>query len=100
MARYDVFAVGPEDLGFWLDCQSNFLRHLSHRFVVPLLPREAAPLPIARFNPGFVVNGVEVVMMTQFAATVPVAELKRAVASLAHEHHRIIEAIDTLITDN
>jgi toxin CcdB len=99
MARFDVFAAGPGDLGFWLDCQSDLLSHLTHRFVVPLIPLDAAPMPIARLNPVFRVGDIDAVMMTHFASAVPVKELGRRIATLVDEHDRIMQALDTLLTD-
>ena len=99
MARFDVFAAEPAELGYWLDCQSDLLTHLTHRFVVPLIPRDVAPLPIATLNPIFVIDGVEVVMMTHFASAIPLRELGRRVFSLEDQHGRIMTAIDTLVTE-
>jgi toxin CcdB len=99
VARFEVFAAGPNDHGYWLDCQSDLLSHLSHRLIVPLIPRDLAPLPIAGLNPIFTIEGSEVVMMTHFAAAVPARELKRRIISLGHEHGRIMRAIDMLVTD-
>ena len=51
MARFDVHA-NPSGPGYLLDCQADLLSHLTTRFVVPLLPLDAAPKPAARLNPG------------------------------------------------
>lgn len=44
----------------------------------------------------FEVNGQSVVMVTQFMAAVPVAELHEPVASLEHRRNEVLAAIDFL----
>ena len=63
MAQYDVFA-NPSGGGYLLDVQSDLLDDLNVRAVVPLLPRDAAPLAASRLNPVFEINGAAHVMMT------------------------------------
>lgn len=97
MARFDVYQPGYE-AGLWLDCQADRLRHLSHRFVVPLLLPADAPEPrIDGLNPALDVEGHRWVMMTQFAATVPVSELGTRITTLDDHDRRIIPALDVLI---
>lgn len=97
MAKFDVFRRRQGD-GYLLDCQADLLRGLNTRFVVPLLPAQAAPTPAARLNPLFELEGESHVMMTQFAAAVPVAELAERVASLRDRDIDIINALDMLIS--
>lgn len=95
MACFDVHAA-PDGKGFLLDAQANLLSRLNTRVVVPLLPANRAPAPADRLNPRFDVNGQSVVMVTQFMAAVPVAELREPVASLEHRREEILAAIDFL----
>jgi toxin CcdB len=95
MARFDVYAA-PEDDGFLLDTQANLLSRLSTRVVVPLLPMDRAPAPADRLNPRFEVNGLSVVMATQFMAALPASELREPVASLEHRREEVLAAIDFL----
>jgi len=97
MARFDVYAE-PDGSGFLLDCQADLLKVLSTRFMVPLMPRQVAPIAGARLNPIFQVEGVEVAMVTQFAGAVPVRELGDRILSLDAEHIKIMNALDMLIT--
>ncbi len=97
MARFDVYPQTGGS-GYLLDCQADVLRMLNTRLVVPLLPPDEGPLPISRLNPAFRVDGREVVMYTQFAASVPQRELKRPVASLVAEDNAIMNALDVLLT--
>lgn len=50
-----------------------------------------------RINPTFDVRGEQLVLVTQFAAAIRVAELRTRVGSLDHEHLRVTGAIDVLI---
>ncbi|BDI07877.1 CcdB family protein [Sphaerotilus microaerophilus] len=95
MARFDVYA-GVDGGGYLLDVQANLLSRLNTRVVVPLLPLDQAPTPADRLNPRFQVNGVPVVMATQFMAAVPAAELRQQLAALDHESNAILDAIDFL----
>jgi toxin CcdB len=95
MARYDVFKTAAD--GFVVDCQADFLDHLRTRFVVPLLPPEIEPKIADRLNPVFAIDGSNYVLFPQFAAAVPVQDLKQQITSLDHEHTRIMDALDMLM---
>ena len=95
MARFDVYANANVP-GYLLDVQAGLLRGLNTRVVVPLLPLNVAPIPAARLNPSFEIQGVTVSMVTQFMAAVPETELKRQVANLDAERDAILEAVDFL----
>ena len=98
MARLDVHPIrGKARDGYVLDVQADLLAHLATRTVVPLLPEEAAPRPINKLNPAFEMEGKRHVLVTQAIASVPLRELKRAVASLAPERDRITRALDILL---
>jgi toxin CcdB len=96
MARFDVYTRrdGP---GYLLDCQADILDGLNTRLVAPLLPERLAPKPAGRLNPMFEIEGERHVMVTQFAAAIPVRELGRRVMSLAREDATISNAIDMLL---
>ncbi len=95
MARFDVFTTdGPNCL---LDCQADILSRFKTRFVVPLLPAEGA-ITATRLHPIFTVERRRMIMVTQLASAVPVAELGRCIANLSDENHRIVNAIDMLLT--
>lgn len=97
MAKFDVHRMVGEP-GYVIDCQSDILRHLNSRFVVPLrLPREA-PLAGARLNPRLTVAGIDHILVTQFAAAVPARALSDPVTSLADQHDKIMAALDMLIS--
>lgn len=97
MARFDVYrGLGRADL--LLDCQSDLLRDLNTRLVVPLLRPDRAPLPARRLNPVFVIDGIPQVMVTQFAATVALRDLGLPIASLTAHDSDILNALDMLIS--
>ncbi len=89
MARFDVVPRKGNHV-LVVDCQADGLRQLPTRFVVPLLDLDRVPSPIGRLNP--------MLLATHLAAAVPVSSLGRSVVSLADEHHRIIDALDFLLT--
>jgi toxin CcdB len=62
--------------------------------VVPLLPTNLAPVPAQRLNPLFVIDGMTVVMVTQFLAAVPVSILAAPVANLSRSFADITNALD------
>lgn len=98
MARFDVFARADGSPGYLLDCQTDLLANLNTRFVVPLLPLNAAPRPAARLNPVFDIAGLPHVMVTQFAAAVLTRELGEKVASLSDQDTSVTNALDMLIS--
>lgn len=95
MAQFDVFRRGDCDL--LIDCQSDLLRHLESRFVVPLMPLDRAPTPAGRLNPLFDVEGVRLSMVTQFAGSVDRSEVGAFICSLDDRRYDIINALDMLV---
>jgi toxin CcdB len=97
MARFDAWP-DPDGSGWLLEVHADLLRDLNTRVVVPLMPRDRAPLPAARLNPVLVVAGTGQVMVTQFLSAVPVALLKGAPVSLTAQAEPIMGALDLLLT--
>ena len=97
MAKFDVYRLRDGN-GYLLDCQADLLSGLNTRFVVPLLPVDEAPAAAARLNPIFEIQGTSCVMVTQFAAAVPVSELKVRITSLGEHGFTIGNALDMLIS--
>jgi toxin CcdB len=95
MPQHDVYRTTCGE--YLLDCQSDALDDFNTRFVVPLIDPTSAPKIARRLNPSFNVKGKELVMYTQFAATVPLSELKDYVGSLDQHRYEIVTALDTLI---
>jgi toxin CcdB len=97
MARHDVHPMPGEGDGYVLDVQADLLSHLATRTVVPLLPEDAAPIPINDLKPVFDISGRRHVLVTQAIASIPCRELKPAVASLAEHRDGITRALDILL---
>ncbi|MFT6579619.1 MAG: toxin CcdB [Alphaproteobacteria bacterium] len=95
MAKYDVFP-NPDGAGYLLDVQADLLEGLNSRIVVPLFPLNSAPQPARTLNPVFDINGVEMVMVTQFLAAAPSYILKSPVATVADRFSDITAALDFL----
>lgn len=95
MAKFDVYRTSDGWLA--LDCQADTLSHLNTRLAVPLLPCDGAPLPAEYLNPVFAVDGEELVMVTQFAASIPTAELRDRVGTLVAQEYAIGRALDMLV---
>lgn len=96
MAKYDVFH-NPSGNGFLLDVQTDLLSGLNTRVVVPLLPMSGSPMPAARLNPTFEIDGECVVMVTQYLAAVPSSLLNSRVGDLNEDFEQITIAIDMLM---
>ena len=96
MSRFDIFE-NKNGAGYLLDVQSDLLSGLNTRVVVPLLPKSSAPFPAQRLNPVFSINGLEVVMATQYMAAVPESELLFCSGSLAEQQDDIAAALNMLL---
>lgn len=97
MARFDLYR-SPGVAGLLLDVQADLMRDLNTRIVVPLMRRRDAPKPAGRLNPVFRVDDAELVMVTQFMASVRVNELGRRLGNLAHEGATISDALDMIFS--
>jgi toxin CcdB len=95
MAQFDVYRTRSGEL--LLDCQADVLDFLNTRFAVPLLHPGHAPQPAEHLNPQFSIGGEMMIMVTQFASAVSLAELDEKIANLSEHHFTIIRAIDMLL---
>jgi toxin CcdB len=102
MAQLDVYrnlAEPPTDeVPYLLDVQSDVLGIINSRVVVPLVLAVRFTRPMRHLNPGFRIEGVAVIMATQFIAGTSLRNLGEVVASLADRRSDIIGAVDMLIT--
>jgi toxin CcdB len=99
MAQFDVFAYsGPNrSVAYLLDVQSDLLRDLASRVVVPLVPLSDFGPPMKRLNPILSISGVDHVMATSELAGTPTKNLGRAVGNLDAHRHEIKGAVDFLM---
>lgn len=93
MAQFDLYRL---DGTLIIDVQADLLDRLSTRIVAPLLPESEAPRPADRLNPVFVIEGTRYVLLPQFMAAVPLAELGNKAGSPAAERDRIKAAVDMM----
>jgi toxin CcdB len=98
MARFDVYPALAGDLGYLLDVQTDFLDGLNTRVTVPLMPLGSAPHPARDLNPLMLVGEAEMVMVTQYLASVERRLLRQPVANLAPQRGSITRALDLLLT--
>jgi toxin CcdB len=94
MQRFDVFLTAE---GVCLiNLQSEFLSDLTTTIVAPLVPAKTIKAPVTRLNPVFHIGDASYVMRTQFMSSISKSALKTNIASLAHKHAEIVNAIDML----
>lgn len=101
MARYDVYA-NPDKaervlVPFFLDIQSDHIKGVQTRVVVPLWAFDQLPNRSPELNPEFKVAGLHVAMDTPAVGAVPVSVLRRPVANLSHQQLPIQNALDMLL---
>jgi toxin CcdB len=96
MAKYDVYRADNGTM--LLDCQSDVLNQLNTRFVVPLADPNGAVQVERRLTPLLDIGGQEMLMLTHFAAAVPVNRLGRRTASVADQMFIVSNALDMLIS--
>jgi toxin CcdB len=96
VAQLDVFRTANGE--YLLDFQADLLDHFNTRFVIPLASPVSGPKTAQRLNPIFEIEGQDMALYTQFALTVPVADLTDYVTSLADQRYMVVDALDMLIS--
>lgn len=96
MSKFDVYRTS--DGTMLLDCQSDVLTHLNTRFVVPLASPDDAVMVDRQLTPILDIAGHEMLMLTHFAAAVPVTTLGKLFASAADHDFTVSNALDMLIS--
>ena len=101
MGQFDVYrSTQPNSnhrMPYLLDIQHDFLSSLNTRVVAPLVKADYFGAPVARLNPVFEIEGLDVVMSAQELAGVGVATLGVLVCSLSDRRDDIVSALDFLI---
>lgn len=83
---------------YLLDLQDDLLRDVATRVVAPLVAASPARRPIARLEPSFEIDGVQVVMSSLEIASISKRDLGPVVASLRERREQIVGALDLLFT--
>jgi toxin CcdB len=102
VAQWDVYqnpsARLRDELPYLVQVQSDLLKALTTRLVVPLA--RSAPgrgLP-ARLSPTVDVDGETLVLLPQESGAIDMAALRLPVATLKTDAHRIVDALDAVIS--
>ncbi|MGO1720006.1 MAG: CcdB family protein [Luteimonas sp.] len=102
MAQFDVHrnpGRTRRHIPFVVVVQSAVFDDYGRRLVIPLvLATSFGKGEHKRFNPTFIVEGIEVILHPLETASIPVSALDAPIASLADAGDDIISAIDELIT--
>ena len=95
MARFDVYE-NPEGPGAFLDVQSDLFDDYNTRVVVPLMPRDVAPVQARFLNPEFTISDETLIMVTQYIGAVPRSILSRKIGNITAQSDQITRATDML----
>lgn len=103
MAQWDVhanpIAKAREQIPFLVVLQSDLLDGLPTRLVAPLSRSRVAVAGLPqRLAPLFVIAGQRLVLKPHEAGTLLARSLGPAVASLRSEAHRIVDALDAVLS--
>jgi toxin CcdB len=102
MAQFDVY-LNPNSatrtlIPYLLDVQTDLLRDLGTRVVVPLVVVEEMGVAMTQLCPRFILEGREVVMSTAELAGLPSRSFGQPIASLQNQRTEIVAALDLLFT--
>lgn len=103
MTQFAVHAnKNPKTKGtypFLIDVQSNLLRDLSTRVVVPLIKHAAfGKRPIRNLTPIVELEGQKFVMLVPQLAGIAASDLGPAIATVAQQRDEVVAALDFLVT--
>ena len=100
MPRFDVYAntdkQESKQIPFYIDVQSDHIKGIETRMVVPLWDAEFFTSKFENLNPEFELFGQSLVMDVPSLGAVPKSFLKRPVANMSVQQMQIQDAIDTL----
>jgi toxin CcdB len=100
MAQFDVCLNPNPDsapaVPYLLEVQSDLLKPVSTRVVVPLALLSKRGQPAKHLNPQFEIEGIHVVMVTEQIAGISKRALGKRVLSLSIQRDQIMDAIDFL----
>jgi len=103
MPQWDVYVNPSErsraELPFLVDLQSDLLSALATRFVAPLARSTLASgeLP-RRLSPEFEIDGRKLALLPQEAGPIAARLLRSPVTSLRAQSHRLVDALDAVVS--
>lgn len=99
MAQFDVYTNTNEktnrEIPYLLDIQNDILKNLNTRVVVPLVLNQQE---ITHLTPTFLINDIEVLMLTSQLAGVSTGVLGEKVVNLEEKRSEILGALDFMIS--
>ncbi|MDO6413815.1 CcdB family protein [Sphingomonas sp. BIUV-7] len=95
MAQFDLYRLAGAG-GLFVDCQSDLLRDLTTRLVLPLVAEGTVYIFPSRLNPMLEIDGVGYVLMAHLPATLPRSVLRNPVGTARAHRLAITSAIDML----
>jgi toxin CcdB len=100
MAQYDVFKSDDPSLphSLLLNIQSDLIRDVMSRVVVPLVPEGKAPQIAQRLNPVIDVAGKRYVALFQDLQSIPTEALGARVGNVSQHRFSITTAVDFLLS--
>ena len=100
MPRFDVYRNHDKQdntlIPFYLDVQSDHIKSLASRVVVPLVKALLFKQKTEDLHPELEVDGQHVVMLTSGLGSVSQSLLRRPIANISAQQFVIQHAIDTL----
>ena len=100
MPRFDVYRNQDKQesklIPFYLDVQSDHIKGLESRVVVPLLKAEFFKQKTEDIHPEFEIEGQFVVMITPGLGSVPQGLLRRPICNISSQQINIQNALDAL----
>ena len=98
MAQFDVheYTGSNASVAYLLDVQSDLLKDLASRVVIPLVPLAVFGPALKKLNPVFSIDGTAYVLATAEIAGTPARNLGRLTGSLEVHRLEIKGAIDFL----
>lgn len=100
MPRFDVYRNQDKQesklIPFYLDVQSDHIKGLESRVVVPMLKAEFFKQKTEDIHPEFEIEGQLVVMITPGLGSLPQGLLRRPICNISSKQMHIQNALDAL----
>ena len=98
MARFDVYALGRDDVPYVLEVQADLLSDLASVAVIPLMPSAVAKAEAMRkLKPEIIINGKNYRMITTDIGVLRRSSLGKPIANVEEQYRdAIVDALDFL----
>ncbi len=99
--QFDVYANKDRDTNkefpYLLDIQSDTLKKLATRIVVPLTPSSMIKFPVKTLHLGITIKGKKYIALFDELASYPAEELVKPIQNIGDYRAEIFEAMDLII---